>query len=65
MARWITSEATRLVADADPTFQQDLEGRVERLMTARGVAPEWGDDLEPPKSLRFETDAAAQENVDA
>ncbi|MEO6578684.1 MAG: nucleotidyltransferase domain-containing protein [Candidatus Limnocylindria bacterium] len=45
---------TRLLGDGDAAFQQELEDRVERLMNARGVAHEWGNDLEPLKSLRFE-----------
>jgi len=45
----------RLVGDADPTFQQELEDRVERLMTSRDVPHEWGNDLEPLKGLRFGT----------
>lgn len=50
----------RLVTDADPSFQQQLEDRVERLMTARGVAHEWGNDLEPLKALRFDADGVAR-----
>jgi hypothetical protein len=46
----------RLVGGADPSFQQKLEDRVERLMSARGIAHEWGDDLEPLKALRFQED---------
>jgi hypothetical protein len=55
---YLTTALTRLVADGDPSFQQELEGRVERLMTSRGVAHEWGDDLEPLKALRFDTHPA-------
>lgn len=43
----------RLVRDGDPTFQQEVEGRVEELMTRNAVEHEWGNDLEPLKALRF------------
>jgi hypothetical protein len=45
----------RLLRDADPTFQQELELRVEALLESRGVAHEWGpeDDLQPLKEHRF------------
>jgi hypothetical protein len=47
---------TRVLATADPAFQQELELRVEALMASRGIAHQWGpeDDLEPVKALRFE-----------
>jgi hypothetical protein len=45
---------TRLTGDGDATFQQELEDRVERLMSSRDVEHEWGSDLEPLKALRFE-----------
>jgi hypothetical protein len=32
---------------------------VERLMTSRGVAHEWGNDLEPLKALAFDADDLA------
>jgi hypothetical protein len=46
----------RLVRDADPTFQQELELRVEALLESRGVHHQWGpeDDLQPLKEHRFE-----------
>jgi hypothetical protein len=46
----------RLVRDADPIFQQELELRVEALLDSRGVTHEWGpeDDLQPLKEHRFE-----------
>jgi hypothetical protein len=50
---------TRLVGDADASFQQQLEDRVEHLMSSRGVTHEWGDDLEPLKTLGFESDPKA------
>jgi hypothetical protein len=50
---YLSTALSRLGGDADPTFQQELEGRVERLMATRGVAHEWGDDLEPLKALNF------------
>ena len=45
----------RLVRDADPTFQQELELRVEALLESRGVQHQWGpeDDLQPLKEHRF------------
>jgi predicted nucleotidyltransferase len=45
----------RLVRDADPTFQQELELRVEALLESRGVAHQWGpdDDLQPLKEHPF------------
>jgi hypothetical protein len=45
----------RLVRDADPSFQQELELRVEALLDSRGVAHQWGpeDDLQPLKEHRF------------
>jgi len=45
----------RLVRDADPTFQQELEVRVEALLESRGLAHQWGpeDDLQPLKEHRF------------
>jgi len=46
----------RLVRDADPTFQQELELRVEALLRSRGVQHQWGpdDDLQPLKEHRFQ-----------
>ncbi len=44
----------RLTRDGDPTFQQELEARVENLMDARGIHHEWGNDLEPLKALQFD-----------
>jgi hypothetical protein len=45
----------RLVRDADPAFQQQLELRVEELLESRGVQHKWGpdDDLQPLKEHRF------------
>ena len=45
----------RIVRDADPTFQQELELRVEALMESRGIAHQWGpeDDLQPLKEHSF------------
>jgi predicted nucleotidyltransferase len=42
-----------LVTSGAPSFQQELELRVEALMTSRGIHHEWGDDLEPLKMLDF------------
>lgn len=52
-AGYLAMALSRLVGDADASFQQQLEDRVERLMSSRGVAHEWGDDLEPLKAIRF------------
>jgi len=53
-AGYVSMALSRLAGDADPSFQQQLEDRVQRLMTSRGVEHEWGDDLEPLKALRFD-----------
>lgn len=53
-AGYLSMALSRLAGDGDASFQQQLERQVERLMTSRGVAHEWGDDLEPLKALRFE-----------
>jgi hypothetical protein len=45
----------RLVRDGDPSFQQEVERRVEELMVRNGIAHEWGNDLEPLKAMRFRT----------
>jgi hypothetical protein len=56
---WKTGELAdallRLVRDGDPTFQQELELRVEALLESRGVQHQWGpeDDLQPLKEHRF------------
>lgn len=50
----LSTALSRLAGDADPSFQQELEDQVERLMRSRGVEHEWGTDLEPLKALRFE-----------
>lgn len=49
----LSSALNRLLDDADPSFQQELESRVEHLMDSRGIQHEWGDDLEPLKALHF------------
>jgi hypothetical protein len=54
-AGYLSMALSRLVGDGDASFQQQLEDRVERLMTSRGVAHEWGNDLEPLKALHFES----------
>ena len=50
----------RVLETADPSFQQQLELRVEALMDSRGIAHLWGpeDDLEPVKALRFAESSA-------
>jgi hypothetical protein len=50
---YLRAALLRLVRDGDPTFQQELEGRVEELMAHNEVAHEWGNDLEPLKAWRF------------
>jgi hypothetical protein len=45
-AGYLEDALRRLVRDADPAFQRELETRVEALMTARGVPHEWGGELE-------------------
>jgi hypothetical protein len=54
-AGYLAKALSRLVGDGDASFQQELEGRVERLMRSRGVEHEWGNDLEPLKAPRFDT----------
>jgi hypothetical protein len=51
---YLSMALSRLAADGDASFQQQLEERVESLMRSRGVEHEWGSDLEPLKALRFE-----------
>ena len=54
---YLSDALLRLVRDGDPAFQQQLEERVELLMTESGIAHEWAvDELEPLKTLRFDTD---------
>ena len=45
----------RVLATGDPTFQQELELRVEALLDARGIAHQWGpeDGLDAVKEHRF------------
>ena len=50
---YLQDAVLRLVRDGDPTFQQDVERRVEELMAGKGIAHEWGNELEPLKALRF------------
>ncbi len=57
-AGFLSMALSRLVGDADASFQQQLEDRVERLLSSRGVAHEWGDDLKPLKALRFDIDGS-------
>ena len=51
----LAGELLRVVRDADPAFQQELELRVESLLESRGVQHQWGpnDDLQPLKEHRF------------
>jgi hypothetical protein len=46
---------TRVLATGDPSFQQQLELRVEALLESRGIAHQWGpeDDLAAVKEHRF------------
>ncbi|MBA2266311.1 MAG: hypothetical protein H0W17_07965 [Chloroflexi bacterium] len=57
-AGFLSMALSRLVGDADASFQQQLEDRVERLLSSRGVAHEWGDDLKPLKALRFDIEGS-------
>lgn len=57
-AGYLSMALSRLVGDADASFQQQLEDRVERLMSSRGVAHDWGDDLKPLKALRFDIEGS-------
>ena len=50
---YLADALLRLVRHADPIFQQELEARVESLMSRRDIQHQWGDDLEPLKALRF------------
>lgn len=47
---------TRVLETGDPSFQQQLELRVEALLESRGIAHQWGpeDDLAPAKAHRFQ-----------
>ena len=55
---FLEAALTRVLDTADPSTQQQLELRVEALLSSRGIAHEWGpeDDLEPMKAYRFEAD---------
>ncbi len=57
-AGYLSMALSRLAGDADASFQQQLEDRVERLMSARGIAHDWGDDLKPLKALRFDIEGS-------
>jgi predicted nucleotidyltransferase len=50
---YLCAAVLRLLETGDPTFQQQLQARIEDLLASRGVRHEWGDDLEPLKALRF------------
>lgn len=53
---FLATALTRVLDTGDPSFQQELELRVEALMESRGIAHQWGpeDDLQPVKAHRFE-----------
>lgn len=53
---FLAAALTRVLDTGDPSFQQELELRVEALMESRGIAHQWGpaDDLQPVKEHRFE-----------
>lgn len=57
---FLGASLTEVLDTGDPSFQQELELRVEALMESRGIAHQWGpdDDLEPVKALRFAEGAA-------
>jgi hypothetical protein len=52
---YLAGALIRVLATGDPTFQQELELRVEALFDSRGIAHQWGpeDDLLPAKEHRF------------
>jgi len=50
---FLCAAVKRLLETGDPTFQQQLEARIEDLLASRGLRHEWGDDLEPFKGLGF------------
>jgi hypothetical protein len=52
---FLEAALARLLESGDPTFQQQLEARVESLLSSRGIEHEWGpmDGLEPLKEHRF------------
>lgn len=52
---FLEAALTHVLDTGDPTAQQQLELRVESLLSSRGIAHEWGpnDDLEPLKAYRF------------
>ena len=56
-AGYLADALMRLTRDGDPTFQQQLEARVEHLMGKNDIAHEWGNDLEPLKAMRFDARA--------
>jgi hypothetical protein len=56
---FLRAALVELLETGDPAFQQELEARVERLLAARGVAHEWGNDLEPLKALDFDSQSGS------
>jgi hypothetical protein len=52
---YLAGALIRVLATGDPSFQQELERRVEALFDSRGIAHLWGpeDDLLPAKAHRF------------
>jgi hypothetical protein len=54
-AGFLGGALVRVLGTGDPSFQQELELRVEALMESRGIAHEWGpeDDLQPLKEHSF------------
>jgi Nucleotidyltransferase domain len=52
---FLAGALVRVLATGDPSFQQELELRVEALFESRGIAHQWGpeDDLLPAKEHRF------------
>lgn len=57
---YLEAALTRVLDTGDPSLQQQLEARVEALLSSRGIAHEWGpeDGLEPVKAHRFEAEPA-------
>lgn len=49
----VLADMRSIAATGDPSVQQQLETRVERFMSQRGVAHEWGDDLDDVRAWEF------------
>jgi len=53
---FLEASLQRVLETGDPSFQQELELRIEAFMESRGIEHQWGpeDDLAPVKAHRFE-----------